>query len=49
MVGSVIGSSANEANIKQPTLSESIAHSAKYILDNAQTKELNCAVIYYTV
>ena len=44
--------SVMEANLsskpaKQPTLTESIARSAKYSPDSAQTKELNCAVTYY--
>ena len=42
-------SSESEANTKYPTLSESIAHSAKYLLDSTQAKELNRAVTYYIV
>ena len=40
-------SSESEANTKQPTLSESIAHSAKFLPDSIQAKELDCAVTYY--
>ena len=40
-------SSESEANTKQPTLSESIACSAKYLPGNAQAKELNRTVTYY--
>ena len=43
----VKNSSESKANTKQPTLSESIAGSAKYSPDSAQAKELNLAVTYY--
>ena len=49
LASKVKSSSESEANTKQPTLSESIARSAKYLLDSAQAKELNHAVTYYIV
>ena len=42
-------SSEREVNTKQPTLSESIARSAKYLPDSAQAKELNHTFIYIIV
>ena len=47
LASKVKSSSESEANTKQPTLSESIARSAKYLPDSAQAKELNRAVTYY--
>ena len=49
LASKVKSSSESEANSKQPTLSESIGHSAKYSPDSVQAKELNHAVTYYIV
>ena len=46
LVSKVKRSSASKASTKQPTLSEYIAHSVKYLPDSPQAKELNCAVTY---
>ena len=46
LASKVKSSSESKANTKQPTLSKSIACSAKYLPDSAQAKELNRAVTY---